>query len=129
MADEVADAAEERIEITYSMDDLTFGELADIEKATATPWWELTKQLTIRAPSAPVMAALVWVYLRRKDPGFTLEAAQAMKTAVVSWPLPEGYKSIADMIAEAQAKESGNGRGKGRRRSSGALKSAGSPPS
>ena len=76
------------IEIVYDMNDLTFGEVDELEKATGIPWWDITKQLYVRAPSAALLAAVAWIYIRRERPDFTLEEARAMKTARVLWLLP-----------------------------------------
>lgn len=78
--------------LKFDPDDLTLGELCDIEdKAGADAIQKLTQnppQVGVRA-----MAALVWVLRRREDPDFTYEAALDVRVAELDFEVPSAEGS------------------------------------
>jgi len=63
------------VELTINLDDLTIGDMADIEDATGVA----LAGINLKQPPMRLIPALVWVQERRRDPGYTYEMARAIK--------------------------------------------------
>lgn len=63
------------MELTINLDDLTIGDLADIEDVTGVSM----VGLRLDNPPMKIIPALLWVQERRNDPGYTYEMARAIK--------------------------------------------------
>jgi len=66
------------VELTINLDDLTIGDMADIEDATGVA----LAGINLKQPPMRLIPALVWVQERRRDPGYTYEMARAMARAI-----------------------------------------------
>jgi hypothetical protein len=78
----------------FSMDQLTLGEIAQIEEITGQSISVMSDE---SAPKGKFLAAIAWLAKRREDPAFTLAQAEAMSmeefSAVLSVVNPKGSKS------------------------------------
>lgn len=63
------------MKITINLDDLTLGDLADMEDVSGV---SLTG-INLGSPPVRVIPALVWIQQRRTEPGYTYEMARAIK--------------------------------------------------
>ena len=71
--------------MNLNVDDLTLGELEDIEERTGV------NVATLRGggpPPSKVLTALVWVMKRREDPSFTYEQARELKVTELVGEVP-----------------------------------------
>lgn len=78
----------DKITVDLDPNDLTLGEIEDLEGAGGVPFGVLMKQLDEQTFSSRALTALVWVAMRRKDPDFTLEDARRVKIGQVEVPNP-----------------------------------------
>lgn len=84
---------------TYRLDDLTVGEVEELEQLTGQPW------TLIDFSSMTVMRRLAFYFLRREDPAFTLEAAADLKLSRfrVEQPEPDTRPTgAADAVPDQQ---------------------------
>ncbi len=65
-----------KVTLAINLDDLTLGDLADIEDACGVSMLDLKGGAKV---PARVIPALVWIAERRNDPSFTYEQARAVK--------------------------------------------------
>jgi hypothetical protein len=64
------------------MDDLTIGDLEDVEKATGMPFPDIAAALATAdeaMPPIPIVKALIWVTRRKSEPGYTLDDTRDLK--------------------------------------------------
>lgn len=82
---------------------LTLADLEDFEEATGADLMELEAELKSAKTGARmrILAALVWIYRRKSDPDFTLEAARAM-------PLDEVVEVAEELVSLVGAAPLGN---------------------
>ena len=71
--------------MNLNVDDLTLGELEDIEEKTGVNVATLKQGA---APPTKVLTALVWVMKRREDPSFTYEMARETKVTALAAEVP-----------------------------------------
>lgn len=64
--------------ISFDANELTLGELEELEDITGRP---VSSELGRGQPSAKTLTALVYIFKRRQDPAFTLEQARALKVS------------------------------------------------
>ncbi len=62
-------------ELTLNVNDLTFGELEEIETITGKG---VNEMLLNGQPNATLLVAMVWMALRKDDPNLTLDDVRAM---------------------------------------------------
>lgn len=63
------------MKLTVNLDDLTIGDLADIEDATGVS----LSGVNLGAPPLKIIPALVWIQERRANPAYTYAEARAIK--------------------------------------------------
>ncbi len=68
--------SDRKVTLAINLDDLTLGDLADIEDACGVSMLDLKGGAKI---PARVIPALVWIAERHNDPSFTYEQARAVK--------------------------------------------------
>lgn len=71
--------------MNLNVDDLTLGELEDIEEKTGVNVATLKQGSAL---PAKVLTAIVWVMKRREDPSFTYELAREMKVTELLAEVP-----------------------------------------
>jgi len=69
------------MELNLNVDDMTIGDVADVEEVTGRSLEELFAE---GQPKGRAMQALVWVTKRRDDPEFTFEDAGKLKFSVLA---------------------------------------------
>lgn len=79
----MTDAAEEVLEFQVDIDDLTLGEIEEIEEAFDA------KLEDIDLSRAKALVYLIYLTKRRKDPDYTLEQARSVKVSALPQPEPE----------------------------------------
>ena len=62
--------------IEFNPDDLTLGEIEDIEEACGMPFQKLIKMFEKEELSTIGMRAVMWVIIRRGEPDYTFENAK-----------------------------------------------------
>lgn len=70
--------AEETKEVKFNLNDLTLGELCDLEEVTGLTF----DQMNFKKMQGKLALALLWIVERRKNPKFTL--AEAKNTKVIA---------------------------------------------
>ncbi len=62
--------------IEFDPDDLTLGEIEDMEEAAGVSFQKLLKMFSEEDLSTRAMRAVMWIMLRRDDPDYTFEDAK-----------------------------------------------------
>jgi hypothetical protein len=66
--------------ITFNLDELTLGELADLEDVLGTS----LKTINLSNPPVKLLVAMTWLITRRSNPKFTYEDARNVKISNVA---------------------------------------------
>ena len=66
--------------VQFNIDDLTIGELADIEDVTGLS----LDKVNLSKPSAKLLVAMLWVVERRNNPKYTYAEARNVKVVALS---------------------------------------------
>lgn len=67
-------------EVTLDVNDLTFGDMCDIEQAIGQ---DAAATLTSEKPSLSAIAACIWIVKRRDNPELTFDDVKAMRVSGV----------------------------------------------
>lgn len=65
------------MKLVFNLDDLTIGDLADIEDVSGVA----VTGINLQQPPLKLIPALIWVTQRREDPAFSYQDARAVKLA------------------------------------------------
>lgn len=87
------------MKLTINLDDLTLGDLADLEDVSGV---SLTG-INLKTPPLKVVPALVWIQQRREDPKFTYEMARAIKLSELEMSGDAPTLAVAEVIDDAAA--------------------------
>jgi hypothetical protein len=71
--------AEETVDIKFNIDDLTLGELADMEDVTGLT----LDKMNLAKPSAKMLLAMLWVFEKRSNPKYTYTEARQVKVTAL----------------------------------------------
>lgn len=69
--------------LKFDPEDLTIGEMEDLEQAAGKSFGEIIRDFRTDMFSVSTIKAIVWVVKRRDDPGFTLEQAREVKASLL----------------------------------------------
>lgn len=72
------------IELNFDPEQLTIGQMEQLEDATGMQLDVLTKQMQEGKFSAKVLKAVVWMLMSADDPSFTIEDAAKVKIGVLA---------------------------------------------
>ena len=76
-------------EVAFNWDDLTVGEVIEIEEISGLPIDELQKEGT---PKGKVLLAMMFVVKKREDPDFTVDQARSLPVAFANDMLAGGVE-------------------------------------
>lgn len=80
------------MEISFDLEQLTIGDLEDLEDICGKPY----EELDFTKPNAKMVKAMVYLSERRRNPDFTIDDARGVKLADVTAaanPTPDGGDS------------------------------------
>jgi len=72
-------ATERQVSLAFDLDELTIGDLADIEDVAGVN----VQSIDLKQPPLRVLPALVWIFNRKLDPSFTYEDARGVKLSAL----------------------------------------------